>query len=196
MKVLHIIPSAFDYFDDIRSESFGLLEEEGDLGLESDAISVSYGGITKKEKIEVMSTAPSRRYIGQEDFKKTIEAWNYYDIINLHCPFFGELGTILKWSKEHPEKCLIITYHHDFITPDFFGYLIKMYNYYYLPKLFDLAKSVVFFAERRNLSKTGIKILKNSSKIAVLGLPAEKGDIHKFSIAEDLIIVYNSLMFK
>lgn len=196
MKVLHIIPSAFEYFDDIRSESFELLEEEGDLGLESDAISVSYGGVTRKEKIEVINTAPSRRYLGQEDFKKTIEAWDYYDVINLHCPFLGELGTILRWVKDHPEKCFIITYHHDFVTPDFFGYLIILYNYYYLPRLFDLAKAVVFFSERRNLSTTGIKMLKNRDKIAVLGLPAETGDIHKFSIAEDLVIVYNSLMFK
>lgn len=196
MKVLHIIPSAFDYFDDIRHESFVFLEEEGDLGLESDAITVSYGNVTRKEKKEVINVAPSRRYIGQDYFKKTVQAWDTYDVINLHCPFFGELGTVLNWSKAHPEKKLIVTYHHDFVAPDLFGYFIKLYNYYYLPKLFDLAELVIFFAERRNLSKTGIKMLKNDDKIAVLGLPAEKGDIHKFSIAEDLVIVYNSLMIK
>jgi len=196
MKILHIIPSAFDYFNDIRYEAFNLLEEEGDLGMESDAITVGYGSVTRKEKKETSAVAPSRRYIGQEDFKKTVKAWDYYDIVNLHCPFFGELGTVLKWSKEHPEKKLIITYHHDFVTPDFFGYFIKIYNYYFLPKLFDIANLVVFFAEQRNYSKLGIKMLKDRSKIAVLGLPDDGNDIHNFSIAEDMVLVYNSLMLK
>ena len=196
MKVLHIIPSAFDYFADIHSEAFKLLEEESAFGIEADAVVIEYGGVIKTEVSEVKKIAPSRKYIGQESFEENIQAWDYYDVINLHCPFFGVADKILQWLKDHPEKKFIITYHRDFKSPDFFGYLIKFYNYYYLPKLFGIAQFVVFFADRYDLSVTGIKMLKNNDKIAVLGLPREEDDIHNPSIAEDLVIVYNSLTIK
>lgn len=196
MKVLHVIPNAFDYFADIHAEAFKILEAENDFGIEADAITLEYGGVTRKETFEVKKVAPSRKYIGQESIEKNIQAWDNYDIVNLHCPFLGAAGKILQWQIEHPEKFLVITYHHDFQTPDFFGYLIKLYNYYYLPKLFKVAHVVNFFADRHDLSRVGIKMLNNDEKIAVLGLPPESTDIHNPSIAEDLIMVYNSLTFK
>ncbi|MFA6547703.1 MAG: hypothetical protein WCT11_02015 [Candidatus Magasanikbacteria bacterium] len=196
MKVLHVIPSAFDYFEDIHSEAFKILEAEGDFGVEADAITIEYGGVTKKDIFEVKKIAPSKKYSGQESFEENISTWDYYDIINLHCPFFGEVGRILQWLKNHPEKFLIITYHHDFYSPDFFGYLIKLYNYYYLPKLFNVAQFVTFFADRHDQSRIGIKMLKNNKKAIVLGMPHEGEDIHKVSIVEDLVMVYNSLAVK
>ncbi|MFA6424355.1 MAG: hypothetical protein WCV83_03550 [Candidatus Magasanikbacteria bacterium] len=194
MKVLHVIPNAFDYFEDIHSESFKILEAEADFGVEASAITIEYGAVTRKQVFEVKKTAPSRRYAGQEPFEKNIADWDFFDIINLHCPFFGEAGKMLKWIKNYPDKKFIITYHHDFQCPDFFSYFIKFYNYYYLPKLFKAAQFVVFFAERYDESQVGIKMLKNKENIAVLGLVEEGEDIHNVSIVEDLVIVYNSLM--
>ncbi len=196
MKVLHIIPNAFDYFEEINTEAFKILEAESDLGVEADAITLNYGSVTRKDTFEVKKSAPSRKFVGQEPVEKNIEAWEYYDIINLHCPFFGAAEKILQWVTDHPEKSLIITYHHDFKTPDFFGYLIKFYNYYYLPKLFKVARHVTFFADRRNLSQVGLKMLKDEEKIVVLGLPLEEADTHNPSIAEDLVMVYNILASK
>lgn len=196
MKVLHVIPNAFNYFEDIHTEAFELLETEASFGVESDAVTINYGGVTKKEKFEVSKISPSRKYIGQESFENNIESWGSYDVINLHCPFFGPFGKMYTWLKNHPEKNFIITYHHDFTSPDFFGYLIKLFNFFYLPKLFDISQYVVFFEDRYDLSKVGIKMLKNHDKMVVLGLREEGEDIHNSSIAEDLVMVYNSLTFK
>lgn len=196
MKVLHVIPNAFEYFSDIHSEAFKILEAEADYGIEANAITIGYGSVTRKEEFEVKKVAPSRKYLGQETIEKNIEAWEYYDVINLHCPFFGAAGNILQWFKNHPEKFLVITYHHDFKTPDFFSLLIKFYNYYYLPKLFAVAHFVAFFSDRYDVSRVGIKMLKNQEKIVVLGLPKEGEDMHSASIVEDMVIVYNSLTLK
>lgn len=196
MKVLHIIPSAFEYFDDIRVEAFKILDEENNLGVEADAITLEYGAVTKKEQFEVKTIAPTKKYLGQEPISKNIEKWEHYDIINLHCPFLGEAGKILDWARSTPHKFLVITYHHDFQTPDFFGFLIKLYNYYYLPKLFKAANAVAFFADRYDQSKTGVKMLKNEQKAIVFGMPQDSQDIHSVGIAQDLVMVYNNIMLK
>jgi hypothetical protein len=39
-------------------------------------------------------------------------------------------------------------------------------------------------------------MLKNNKKAIVLGMPHEGEDIHKVSIVEDLVMVYNSLAVK
>lgn len=196
MKVLHVIPSAFEYFDDIRVEAFKILDEENNLGVEADAITLEYGAVTKKEEFEVKTIAPAKKYLGQEPVAENIKKWEYYDIINLHCPFLGEAGKILNWVSSNPDKFLVITYHHDFQTPDFFGFLIKMYNYYYLPKLFKIASAVAFIADRYDQSKTGVKMLKNEEKAIVLGMPTEDQSIHNTGIAQDLVMVYNNIMLK
>ena len=153
MKVLHVIPNAFDYFKDIKAEAFKISEDEGNFGVEADAITVDYGTSSRSDSFEVKKMAPSRIFFGQEPIEKNIEAWEYYDIINLHCPFFGVAEKVLWWVKNHPEKFLIITYHHDFEAPDLFGYFVKLYNYYYLPKLFNSAQYVSFFSDRYDLSQ-------------------------------------------
>lgn len=194
MKVLHVIPNAFDYFKKIHAEAFEILEEESEYGVEADAITIEYGTIKKKQLSEVKEQAPSKRFAGQESVKQNTEAWDYYDIINIHCPFFGEVPEILQWLKKHPEKFLVVTYHYDFQSPDFFGFFIKYYNYFYLPKLFKMAKYVAFYADRYDISSTGIKMLNNDEKVAVLGLVSEDEDIHSESIVGDLVMIYNSLM--
>jgi hypothetical protein len=196
MKVLHIIPSAFEYFDDIRAQAFEILEKENKLGVESDAITLEYGAVGRREKFEVATVAPSRKYLGQESIEKNSQAWQAYDIINLHCPFFGAAGKILDFLKFNPDKFFLITYHHDFVSPDFFGYFIKFYNYYYLPKLLNKAKVIVFFSNQRTESAVGIGMVKNESKVAVLGLFGENTDIHNDSIVQDMVMVYNNIVLK
>lgn len=196
MKVLHIIPAAFEYFDDMRAQAFEILEKENKLGIESDAITLEYGTVNRREKFEVATTAPSRKYLGQESIEKNSQAWEAYDIINLHCPFFGAGGKILDFLESNPDKFFLVTYHHDFITPDFFGYFIKLYNYYYLPKLFNKAKVIAFFSNQRAESVVGIGMVKNDSKVVVLGLFEEGADIHNDSIVQDMVMVYNNIVLK
>ena len=85
-------------------------------------------------------------------------------------------------------------HHHDFKTSDFFSWIVKMYNYYYLPKMFAKAQGVCFFGDRKEQSNVGIKMLKDEKKAFVLGLYESSRDIHNSHIAEDLILVYNSII--
>ena len=161
MKILHIIPSAFEYFDDIRAQAFEFLEAENKLGIESDAITLEYGAVSRRKKFEAATIAPSRNYLGQESIEKNVQAWEYYDIVNLHAPFFGAGGKIINFLESNPDKVFLMTYHYDFKTTDFFSFFIKLYNYYYLPKLFKKAKKITFFANRRKESRSGIDMVKN-----------------------------------
>lgn len=194
MKVLHIVPAAFNYFDNIRSEAFAILEEENNFGIDSDVITLEFGSTTKKEQAEVKTASPGSRFMGQQSVVENTKSWDYYDVINLHCPFLGAGSHIINWAKDQPSKRLVITYHNDFKTPDFFSLIIKFYNLYYLPKLFSLAKAVCFFANRRSDSMSGIKMLKNDEKAFVLGQTSDELDIHNIDVASDLILVYNNIM--
>ncbi len=194
MKVLHIIPSAFNYFDDIRSDAFKIVEAEGQYGVEADAITLEYGALTKSEKTEIKISAPDKKYIGQETIEKNSELWSEFDIVNLHCPFLGGAKKILDWADKNSDKSLVLTYHHDFETTDFFSWFIKIYNYYYLPRIFKKAKLVTFFFDHYDSSKIGLKMFKNNEKILILGVPQEGQDVHSDQVVQDLIIVYNSLV--
>ncbi len=193
MKVLHIVPSAFNYFDDIRAEAFACLEEENNFGLESEVITLEFGATSKQEQGELKSVAPSRSFIGQQPMSENAQSWDRYDIINLHCPFFGAAAQIIKWAENHPDKSLVVTYHHDFRTPDFFSLIIKFYNSYYLPKVFSVAKTVCFMANRRRQSGSGIRTLKDDKKAFILGQISDELDMHKTDIVSDLILVYNNV---
>lgn len=194
MKVLHIIPSAFDYFDDIRSDAFKIIQIEGEYGVESQAITLEYGVVTKREKKEIKVSAPDKKYLGQETIEKNSELWSEFDIINLHCPFLGAAGKIFDWAKNNPDKSVVMTYHHDFKITDFFSWFIKLYNNFYLPKIFKQAKIVLFFFDRFETSQIGLKIFKNDEKTFILGMPEEGQDVHSNQVAQDLILVYNNLV--
>lgn len=62
MRVVHIIPSAFDYFDDIRSSAFALIAAEGKQGVESEALTIQYGTVTAKERLETSLKASTHSF--------------------------------------------------------------------------------------------------------------------------------------
>lgn len=142
MKVLHIIPAAFDYFNDIRAAAFSLVGKLPDLGISADAFTLQYGSASREERGEVASKAPAQRFLGLNSVAELTAAMNDYDLVHAHCPFLGAAGKIIAWKKEHPEIPLIATFHRRVATPDFFSLGIVWYNRYYLPRLFALADAV------------------------------------------------------
>lgn len=166
MRVIHIIPSAFEYFNDIRSHAFKLLDGLHKLGVETEAFTLQYGSPNKAEKFSIKQASPSvHNFIGNFDISSAIANFSEFDIVHLHCPFFGAAGKILHWKKLHPETPLVITYYRDVRVGDLMSMFIKLYNAYYLPKFFKLADAV----DRFN---------------------AEEGSLE--SIAADTLLVYNS----
>lgn len=144
MKVIHIIPAAFQYFDDIKSEAFGLIENLNSLGVDAEAFTLQYGTVTKSEEAAVgKATAPAYKLIETNSFDDVLGSLEDFDIIHLHCPFLGAAGKIIKWKKAHPAKPFVVSYYYDFKIVDFFSVFIQFYNQYYLPKLFDIADMIV-----------------------------------------------------
>ena len=167
MKVIHIIPSAFNYFDDIRSQAFKLLDGLHKLGVENEAITLQYGSTDKAQKASIKSASPSvHNHIGNFDIDSAIANFADFDIVHLHCPFFGAAGKILNWKKLNPETPLVATHYRQVRIEDLMSLFIRFYNAYYLPKIFKLADAVDWFKEE------------------------EAGSA---SIAADMLLVYNSL---
>ncbi len=146
MRVIHIIPSAFDYFNDIRAQAFALLESLHRLGVENEAVTLQYGAAGKTLKESVRQSAPSvHSYLGDFDMGSVIKSFADFDIVHLHCPFFGAAGKILRWKKLNPNTPLVITYYRAVRVWDLMSFFIRLCNAYYLPKFYKLAGSVSQF---------------------------------------------------
>jgi hypothetical protein len=140
MRVIHVIPSAFEYFDDIRSQAFKLLDNLHKLGVENEAFTLQYGTPNKAQKSSIEKVSPSiHNFIGDFDINSAIVNFSDFDVVHLHCPFFGAAGKILHWKKLHPDTPLVVTYYRDVKVTDLMSLFIKLYNAYYLPKIFKLA---------------------------------------------------------
>ena len=146
MKVIHIIPSAFEYFGDIRSQAFKLLDGLHKLGVETEAFTLQYGSTNKAEKASIKEASPSvHNYLGNFDINSAIANFSDFDIVHLHCPFFGAAGKILRWKKLNPGIPLVITYYCQVRIEDLMSLFIRFYNAYYLPKFYKLANAVDWF---------------------------------------------------
>jgi hypothetical protein len=187
MKILHIIPSAFDYFDDIKRQAFETVEDLEQAGVDIQVVTLQYGSVTKSEKSEVAKSAPSREYLGQISIEESALKWSEYGIVHLHCPFFGAGKLILNWKKEHQNIPLFITYYNDFATTDFFSIILKIYNLFYLPKIFRIADKIIFACEDKKQCACGAKIAQQNGKLAIL---KESTD----SIAEITFVEYNKFL--
>ena len=144
MRVIHIIPSAFEYFDDIRSRAFKLLDGLNKLGVESEAFTLQYGQPNRAVKASVKEVSPSvHDYAGNFDVDSAIANFADFDIVHLHCPFFGAAGKILNWKKLNPDIPLAVTYYREVRLEDMMSLFIRVYNAYYLPKIFKLADAVM-----------------------------------------------------
>jgi hypothetical protein len=140
MRIIHIIPSVFNYFDDIRAEAFALVDTLQSAGVEADVFTLQYGSAAAAPSVqtEVKAVTPKagRTYKGQVNINKAIESFSDYDIVHLHAPFFGAAGKILAWKQAHPEIPFVVTCHRRMVTPDFLSLFLKLYSLYYLPKIF------------------------------------------------------------
>lgn len=154
MKVIHIIPAAFEYFDEIKSEAFGLVENVRELGFETEAITLQYTNASKKMEKEIAKVSSSSTLVSTENINDIILSLEKFDIVHLHTPMLGIAGKIIKWKMFHKDIPLVITRHKNIITADLLSFLIKLYNIYYLPRLYKLADLVVDESVEKQLALT------------------------------------------
>lgn len=199
MKVLHIIPSAFEYFDDIRAEAFALLRELDKLGLPTDAFTLQYGGTARevktsvgeitKTEISAGKSEPTHRYGGLQSVSGMMSNWDDYDIIHLHCPFLGAARKILDWKAAHPDTSLLVTYYRPVAVNDLISLFIRWYNNYYLPKIFIAATAIICFDLVGLIRTAAGRQLKNTDKLAESDREAE-------FLARNLQMLYNNILDK
>jgi hypothetical protein len=139
MKVIHLIPSAFHYFDDIRDRAMALVNAERKLGIVAEAYTLQYGATTKRDEISVSQKMPGLNFHGMFGNDDIIKDLDNYDIVHLHCPFFGLAKDLLAWKKNNPDKILAVSNWRKVIVIDLFSIFIALYNRYFLPKITRLA---------------------------------------------------------
>ena len=211
MRVFHIIPSAFEYFKDIKEEAFALVEEiekieKAGSKVESSISTLQYSGPTKAEIKTLRTIVPEKEYYGEYAPVDLVDQFVDYDIIHLHAPFLGGGGLIRKWKEAYPTQPFVITYYRDVLLPDLFAYAIKWYNGYYLPKLFSLADVVTCFNLEDFQKSRGAKYMRDPNKVISLAgehVPGwvpltgttDKVKLEQRKIASSLLFqIYNSLL--
>ncbi|HRY36383.1 MAG TPA: hypothetical protein P5230_00670 [Candidatus Magasanikbacteria bacterium] len=165
MKILHIIPSAFEYFGDIRKQAFALVENLGDLGFENYVFTLQYGVVGKRLETEIDQITKGKinfeKIQNQEDVdEKLAEA----DIIHLHVPFMGMGKKLAVYKEKNPQKKIVITVYQNLPYVDFFTIIIWLYNSWYLRKLFNLADFVCAENERVFKDCGGFSLLRDEKK--------------------------------
>ncbi len=199
MRVIHIIPSAFEYFGDIRSQAFKLLDGLHKLGVETEAFTLQYGVSGKSLKDSIKKDSPSvHDFKGNFGIDDLIEDLDEFDIVHLHCPFLGAARKIINWKVLHPDFPLVVTYYRDVPFEDLFSLFIKLYNFYFLPKIFALSSVVVCQNFEVFKNSAGAGCVDDKSKLAVLDevdLDKEMGNLDAAeAVAVKTLMVYNSLI--
>ena len=199
MRVIHIIPSAFEYFNDIRAQAFTLVDGLCTLGVETEAFTLQYGSTTRSAKEAVRSNAPSvHTYQGSADMRGVIQALEDFDLVHLHCPFLGAGRQLLAWKKNNPTVPLVVTYYRDVAFSDVFSLFIKLYNAYFLPKMFSIADALICDNGYELAQLSGSKYIPAQKQVVCLDeimLAKEWGKLDKKqAVAAKVVLVYNNLL--
>jgi len=206
VKIFNIIPSFYDYFSDISEIAFELVDGINSLGVESAPVTLQYGPPSKSEIRAIQEAAPTIKpvYMGETKFEKVIDEFADYDIVHLHCPFFGAASKLLKWKENNPDRPFIVTYYRDVVFTDMFSLVPRWYNNFYLPKIFKAAVLVTCFSEDDFYRSLGAKFLEEKIKLIELGgrlssthLTDNLYDVkllNKDRVVETLSIIYEKLL--
>lgn len=170
MKILHIIPSAFDYFNDIKEKAMSLAEKQKELGFSVEAFTVQYHGLTPKQTAEGSLQAPLLHFSGVYNTEEVISELSDFDIIHFHAPFLGIVGKICSLLKSKANKSkIVISYWRNPIINDLFSVYIYLYNRFYIPRLSALSDAQMFMGADGSRMADIKKWIKNVNNITDFG---------------------------
>lgn len=162
MRVLHILPSAFDYYNDLKLKIFSQIESERLLGIQSEAYTIQFGNVSKKEKNFISKNISTLSYNGLYDSKFIFSELDKYDIVHLHLPMFGFLKKLVDWKKNKPDNVLVVSV---WIPPklsDLFSYFVYIYSGIFDSKILALANAILCEDQSRFIQiSTGCKLKKD-----------------------------------
>lgn len=195
-KILHIIPSAFDYFSDIRERAFMLVEGLDSLGWHNNVITLQYGAPTRNEQWKLKQAAPSRAYSGESSLQIVEDVdFNNCDLLHVHVPFLGAARSLLQWKEKNPDKPLVVSYYHDLKVTDIFSFFFRVYNLYYLPRLFKIAGAVTIFPDTVLGERINRRLHQVEDRVIFLNGGKDEGkEVVLKDIVRDLNMLYNNLI--
>lgn len=147
MRVVHIVPSAFEYFEDIRTAVFSIVEELDKQGIDSEIITLQYGTPSRSTRQAAERQEMKRSYKGTMPTSELFESLQQCDIVHFHTPILGFLGKFIAWQKTHIEVKVVVSYYRPVVYTDALSWFIAWYNRHYLPKLAAQAKAIIYFTD-------------------------------------------------
>jgi hypothetical protein len=147
MRVVHVVPSAFEYFEDIRVAAFNIVEELDRQGIDSEIITLQYGNPSRSTREVAERQEMKRSYKGTLPIPELLESLKQCDIIHFHTPILGFLGKFITWQKTHLDAKVVVSYYRPIAYTDVLSWFIAWYNRHYLPRLAAKAKAIVYFTD-------------------------------------------------
>lgn len=142
MNILHIVPSAFEYFNDIRSFVFSIVEELDQFqNINQEVFTLQYGSLSKAVKVELETTSPSRSFQALRSLDSLLAVLEMADVVHLHAPFLGGAKKIYNALNDKP---LIVSYYRRVFLKDAFSFIIYWYNEFYLSRFIKRAGFITF----------------------------------------------------
>ena len=175
MKIAHIVPATFNYFDDIKSVAFSIIEQLHQYDVESVVTTLQYDQPSSKDREQISGSrekglhgaAPSYGFDKMRSIGEVIDELDQYDIVHLHAPFLGAASMILQFARSKNRPPLVVTYYREVKLVDLLSFFIILYNKYYLPKILKNANKII------NINRN---IAKGVAASRIIDIKAEKND--------------------
>ena len=165
MKILHFVPSAFEYFDEIREGAFKLIDGLDELGFNNYVFTLQYSAVSKRLEKEVKKESKGKLGFEKIHNLEEVEAkMAEADVIHLHAPFLGMGKKLLEFKKKFPQKKFVVTVYEDLPYTDFFTIIIWLYNSWYLKRILNVCDFVCADDEQKFREARGFSILKDGKK--------------------------------
>lgn len=156
LKIIHIVPAAFDYFENIKEQALSLAYSQRESGFYVEVSALQYGLNSRKEKEEIKKNFPNMELSGFFNIDEVINNLDNFDIIHIHAPFLG-VGKVWQWLKIHPKAKICLTYYQTIEKNDLFAWFIVLYNAIYLPKFFKRANLIIMDDKEKFIESFGKK---------------------------------------
>lgn len=172
LKILHFVPSAFEYFDNIRKEAFTLIDSLGELGFENYVFTLQYSTVSKRLEKEIKEKTKDKMGFEKIHTMEEVEdKINEADIVHLHAPFLGMGKKLLEYKKKYPQKKFIVTVYRNLPYVDFFTIIIWLYNSWYLKRILNICDFVCASDEQVFKEARGFSMLKDEKKfVSIINL--------------------------
>ena len=199
MRVTHIVPAAFNYFEDIRSAAFQLAGGLQNIGIETDLFTLQYESVNKRMKTEAQEASKNTHaYIGSMNGRDLITDLNSSDLVHIHCPFLGAARLILQWQQHNPQVPFLVSYYRDVVVSDVFAGYIWLYNRVYMPKIFRAASSVMYQNREIMGAFSGVRSMPEGKKVFFLDQISVdkklKAQPEQMQLAVKMAMVYNNFI--